>query len=113
VSSLLYGSECWTLTTKQRKGKEEAEMRFCRIHNQDIRGKLNLFSIMEQIKFYQMNWHHHVDRKEKHRIPKVFYKCLEKKKYRETNEKMERQFQEINVGDGKLTILIFEVHLPF
>jgi hypothetical protein len=52
IPTLLYGSECWTLTKRQKSRLEAAEMRFLRTvagyqlidhrHNEDIREELQI-----------------------------------------------------------------------
>lgn len=65
VQSLLYGSECLTLTKKQLRPIELSRMRFRRSmegyrrmetkRNTDIRQELNIFNLGERIK-YELNY---------------------------------------------------------
>ncbi|KAJ4441949.1 hypothetical protein ANN_11813, partial [Periplaneta americana] len=80
VPSLLYGSECWTLTENQKHKIEVSEMRFLRSvagyrrtdrqYNETIRDELNIFNLNNKIKEYQEKYYEHVQRMPEYRIPK-------------------------------------------
>jgi hypothetical protein len=81
IPTLLYGSECWTLTKRQKSRLEAAEMRSLRSlagyrlidhrRNEDIRGELQIIDINSRIKEYQIKWLQHLQRIEHNRIPKL------------------------------------------
>jgi hypothetical protein len=81
VPALLYGSECWTHTNKQKSRLEAAEMRFLRSvagqglidhrRNEDIREELQIIDINSRMKDYQIKWLQHLERMEQNRIPKL------------------------------------------
>jgi hypothetical protein len=81
IPTLLYGSEYWTLTKRQKSRLEAAEMRFLRSvagyrlidhrRNEDIREELQIIDINSRIKDYQIKWLQHVERMEQNRIPKL------------------------------------------
>lgn len=81
VPILLYGSEFWTLTKKEEKTIEAAEMRFLRSvagctlldkrKSEDIRNELNIFKLMDKIEQYRNNWKEHVQSMKPGRIPKI------------------------------------------
>jgi hypothetical protein len=81
IPTLLYGSECWTLTKRQKSRLEAAEMRFLRSmvgyllidhrRNEDIREELQIIDINSRIKNYQIKWFQSLDRMEQNRIPKL------------------------------------------
>jgi hypothetical protein len=81
IPTLLHGSECWTLTKRQKSRLEAAEMRFLRsvagyrlIHrrrNEDIREELQITVINSRIKVYQIKLLQHLERLEQNRIPKL------------------------------------------
>jgi hypothetical protein len=64
IPTLLYGSECWTLTKRQKSRLEAAEMRFLRLlggyrlidqrRNEDVREELQIIDINSRIKDYQI-----------------------------------------------------------
>jgi hypothetical protein len=66
IPTFLYGSECWTLTKRQRSRLEAAEMRFLRSvagyrlidyrRNEDIREEIQLIDINSIIKDCQIKW---------------------------------------------------------
>jgi hypothetical protein len=81
IPTLLYGSECWTLTKRQKSRLEAAEMRFLRSvkgfrsidhkRNEDIREELQILGINSRIKDYQIKWLQHLERMEQNIIPKL------------------------------------------
>lgn len=81
VPTLLYGSETWVDKTSYRNNIQSAEMRFLRsvkgyslkdkIRNEEIRQKLNIFSVNERIFQNRINWKNHVLRMDNNRIPKL------------------------------------------
>lgn len=78
---LLYGSEFWTLTKKEERRIEAAEMRFLRSvagytlldkkRSDDIRRELNIFKLIDRIKQYRNDWKQHIQRMTGDRIPKL------------------------------------------
>ena len=81
VPILMYGSENWTLTQKERKLIESVEMKFLRHvagyklidrkRSEEIRQELNIFKILEKIDEFRNNWTHHLMRMDDSRIPKA------------------------------------------
>jgi hypothetical protein len=81
IPTLLYGSECWTLTKRQNSRLEAAEMCFLRsvacyrliVHrrDEDIREELQIIDINSRIKGYQITWLQHLERMDQNRIPKL------------------------------------------
>jgi hypothetical protein len=81
IPTLLYGSECWTLTKRQKSRLKAAEMRFLRSmtgyrltyhrRNEDIREEIQIIDINPRIKDYQIKWLQHLERMEQNRIPKL------------------------------------------
>ena len=81
VPVLLYGCEFWTLTRKEERTIEAAEMRFlrsvagCKLldkrKSEDIRNELNIFKLMDKIEQYRNDWREHVQRMKEERIPKI------------------------------------------
>jgi hypothetical protein len=74
IPTLLYGSECWTLTKRQKKRLEAAEMRFLRsvagyslidhTRNEDIRDELQIVDTNSRIKDYKIKWLQYLERME-------------------------------------------------
>jgi hypothetical protein len=81
IPTLLYGSECWTLTKRQKSRLEVSEMRFLRSvagyrlighrRNEGIREELQIIDINLRIENYQIKWLQHLERMEQNRIPKL------------------------------------------
>jgi hypothetical protein len=81
IPTLLYGSECWTLTKIQISRLEAAKMCFLRSvagyrsidHrcNEDIREELQIIDINSRIKDYQIKWLQRLEIMEQNRIPKL------------------------------------------
>lgn len=81
IPTLLYGSECWTLTQQLKQRLEAAEMRFLRAvagyrlidqrRSEDIRRELQIEDIISKIKNYQIKWLEHVERMNQDRFPRV------------------------------------------
>jgi hypothetical protein len=81
IPTLLYGSECWTLTRRQKSRLEAAEMRFLRSvagyrliyhrRNEDIREELQIIDTNSRTKDYQIKWLQHLERMEQNRISKL------------------------------------------
>jgi hypothetical protein len=81
IPTLLYGSDCWTLTKRQKRKLEAAEIRFLRSvagyrlidhrRNEDIREELQIIDINSGIKDYQIKWFQHFERMEQNRITKL------------------------------------------
>lgn len=80
-STLLYGSETWRMTERQKRMLEATEMdalrrsarisRVDRIRNEDIRQEMGLQdTIIRDIEGKQLTWYGHVQRMTDHRLPK-------------------------------------------
>lgn len=78
---MTYGSECWQLTTKQKKAIESTEMdylrRACRVsrmehtQNQEIRRRTGrVWTSLDGVETRQLVWYGHVMRMEEHRWPR-------------------------------------------
>jgi hypothetical protein len=77
---LLYGSETWTIKTKDMSKIQATEMRYLRsvkgctkldhTKNEDIRKELNTDSMQYKIENYRKKWIEHLDRMSDERIPK-------------------------------------------
>lgn len=76
---LLYGSECWTLTTKMKSRVESTEMRVLRLiegvtrrdrlRNSKVREDLGVTGILTVIERQQLRWYGHVRRMDGQRLP--------------------------------------------
>lgn len=81
VPMLTYGCENWTVNRSDRRKIEAAEMRFLRPlagytlldhkRNEDIRGELQISSILEKIDSTRKNWFEHLTRMPQERLPKT------------------------------------------
>jgi hypothetical protein len=81
IPTILYESECWTLTVRQKRTLEAAEICFVRSvagyrlidhrRNEDIREELQIIDINSRIKDCQIKWLQHLERMEQNRIPKL------------------------------------------
>jgi hypothetical protein len=81
---LLYGSETWTIKTKDMSKIQATEMRYLRsvkgctkldhIKNEDIRKELDIDSTQYKIANYRKKWIEHLDRMPDERIPKQILK---------------------------------------
>jgi hypothetical protein len=81
IPTLLYGSDCWTLTKRQKSRLEAAEMRFLTSvagyrlidhrRNEDIREGIQIIDINSRIKDYQIKCLQRLERMEQNRIPKL------------------------------------------
>jgi hypothetical protein len=104
ISTLLYGSECWTLTKRQKSRPEAAEMHFLRSvagyrlidhrRNKDIREELQIMDINSRIKDYQIKWLQHLERMEQNRISILLlnYKPRGRRDERRPCRKWRKQF---------------------
>ena len=78
--TLLYGSETWVTTKKDRTGLEAAEMRFLRsvkgytrldkMSSEIIRKELEIPGIQDVGTKLKQNWINHLERKDNNRLPK-------------------------------------------
>ena len=81
---LVYGCECWVLTTKLKSKVQAAEMRILRLikgvtrrdrlRNDDIREELDVEPILHFVERAQLRWYGHVMRMEENRGPLKYYK---------------------------------------
>ncbi|KAK9877518.1 hypothetical protein WA026_018626 [Henosepilachna vigintioctopunctata] len=81
--TLLYGSETWTLNTRDLSRIQAAEMRYLRsvkgctlldrIRNDDIRRELKIFNLCDRIREYRNCWQDHVQRMTDARLPKAAF----------------------------------------
>jgi hypothetical protein len=81
IPALLYGSECWTLTKRQKSRLEAAEVRFLRSvaayrlidhrRNEDVREVLQIIDINSRIKDYQIKLLQHLEKIKQNGIPKL------------------------------------------
>jgi hypothetical protein len=81
IPTLLYGSECWTLTKRQKSRLKAAKMRFLRSvagyrlidhrRNEDITEVIQIIDINSRITDYQIKWLQHFERMEQNIIPKL------------------------------------------
>ena len=88
--TLMYGSECWTLETRDKSRLQATEMKFLRrvvgktkrdkIRNTTIRETVKTISIEQRIEVNQLRWFGHVCRMEKNRIPKQIFECRQEGK---------------------------------
>jgi hypothetical protein len=79
-TALKYGSETWVLNKKDKQRLEAAQMRFLRPllgytkldwqRNVDIRERLRVQSIVEEIQTYQRKWEEHTERMQDESPPK-------------------------------------------
>lgn len=77
---LLYGSEVWTLTQKNKSKVQAAEMKVLRlikgvtrrdrIRNEDIRRELGLIAVTEVVERNQLRWYGHLMRMGEERLPR-------------------------------------------
>jgi len=78
--SLLYGSETWVTTKRDKTGLEAAEMRFLRsvtgytrldkMRSEVIRKELEISGIQDVRTKYKQNWINHLERTDNTRLPK-------------------------------------------
>jgi hypothetical protein len=83
-TALKYGSETWVLNKRDTQHLQAAQMRFLkpligytkldRQRNVDIRERLRVQSIVEEIQTYQRKWKEHVERMQDERPPKLALK---------------------------------------
>ena len=81
VPTLLYGSEIWTLGSKDLSRIQAAEMKFLRsikgctildkIRNEDIRRELKIFCVKDKIQEYRQDWLDHVQCMPRRRLPRA------------------------------------------
>jgi hypothetical protein len=81
LTTLLYGSENWTMKANDRTRITAAEIRFTRTtakyiwgdykRNDDIQKELKTEPVMGKILKYKNNWIQHVNRMQRDRIPKL------------------------------------------
>lgn len=81
--TLLYSSETWTMTDKQKSKITTAEMRYLRrvvgktrrdrVRNRSIRDDLELAPLVEDIKIKQLQWYGHLVRMSNERYPKKIF----------------------------------------
>jgi hypothetical protein len=81
LTTLLYGSENWTMKANDRTRITATEMRFTRTtakyiwgnykRNDDIQKELKTEPVMGKILKYKNNWIQHVNRMQRDRIPKL------------------------------------------
>ena len=88
VPTLLYGSEIWTLGSKDMSRIQAAEMKFLRsiksctildkIRNEDIPRELKIFCIKDKIQEYREDWLDHVQRMPHRGLPRasLYYTSL-------------------------------------
>jgi hypothetical protein len=79
-----YGSEAWVINKRDAQKLEAAQMRFLRPllgctrldhqRNSDIRQKLEVDNIVEDIKLYQKKWNWHLQRMNRNRIPQLAFR---------------------------------------
>ena len=108
--ALLYGSETWTIRAQDRKRIETAQMRFLRSvekvtlrdkkKSSEIRDKLKVKNITNEIKDYQKNWQCHVERMAPDRLPRqaYFYQPFGK---RDLGRPRKRWKDAISLGTGQ------------
>ena len=86
-STLLYGTETWTIAEKNRKKLEATEMdvfrrtlgisRMERIRNEEVRLRMGIEdTIMKDVKHKQLIWYGHVNRISETRVPKIIMKWV-------------------------------------
>jgi hypothetical protein len=78
---LLYGSETWTIKTRDARRITAAEMKYMRIRtgyiwtdyktNAQIAKKLKITLILDKLLEYKRNWIQHVNRMSRNRLPRV------------------------------------------
>jgi len=78
--TLLYGCESWVITQRDNSRIQASEMRFLRKvqgisrldrhRNEDVREKLNIYSINDKIKEYRTKWKQHINRMDEDRLTK-------------------------------------------
>jgi hypothetical protein len=81
---LLYGSETWTVKSKDKSRLTAAEIRFMRKTakytwrdhktNADILNKLKVTSILDKITSHKMDWIQHINRMPRSRLPNLLTK---------------------------------------
>jgi hypothetical protein len=81
--SMCYGSEKWIKNKRDAQKLEAAHMRFLRPllgltrldrqRNPDMRNRLKVDNIAEDIKLYQKKWLDHLDRMDRSRLPKLAF----------------------------------------
>jgi hypothetical protein len=100
-ASLCYGSEDWILYKRDAQKLEAAQMRFLRPllgltildrqRNPDIRNRLKVNNIVEDIKLYQKKWLDHMERIDSSCLPRLALKYKPGTAgYGKTKKKMER-----------------------
>jgi hypothetical protein len=108
IPTLLYGSECWTLTKRQKSRLEAEEMRFLisvigyrlidHRRNEDISEELQIIDINSRIKDYQIKWLQHLERMEQNRIPELLfnYKPRGRRDQERPRRRWREQFQNVH-----------------
>ena len=89
-STLLYGSESWTLDSRDKSRLQAAEMKFLRrsigktkrdkIRNTRIREEVKTDSLEQRIERNQLRWYGHLNRMQEKRIPKQIFECRQQGK---------------------------------
>jgi len=106
---LLYGSETWTIKTRDARRITAAEMKYTRRTaghtwtdyktNTQIAKELKITPILDKLLEYKRNWIHHVNRMPRNRLPRVM------KRYsatgRRNNGRLLRDFWIRETGTGQ------------
>jgi len=109
--SLIYGSETWVTTQRDRTRLEAAEMRFLRsvtgytrldkIRSEDIRQEQEISGTQEVRLKYKQNWINHLERMDNTRLPK--HALTYKPRGRRDRGRPRKRWQRVDAETGQTT----------
>ena len=109
--TILYGSETWVTTTRDKTRLEAAEMRFLRsvkiytrldkIRSEVIRKELEISGTQDVRSKHKQNWINHLERMDNTRPPKHTFNC--KPRRRRERVRPRKRWQRVDDGTGQST----------
>ena len=110
--TLLYGSETWVTTKRDRTRLEAAEMRFLRsvtgckrldkVRSEIIRKELEIPGIQDVRTKHKQNWINHLERMDNTRLPK--HALNYKPRGRRERGRPRKRWQRVDAGTGQTTM---------